>query len=154
LTDPRSPDALETPLDLEVAGATPAPRAFATGFAPSWLDPADVRKWLRDTGTPPVSDDVEVDRVARMTEVYVEGCRPEWWTVADPDAVPPVESTYVPDAETYQGAVMYAARELRRRNSPAGVETYGDVGLTFVSKYDPDIERALRTGAYLRPGVG
>lgn len=61
---------------------------------------------------------------------------------------------YAPDAEVYQGAVMYAARLLRRRNSPAGVETYGDLGATFVAKYDPDIDRALHTGSFTPPGVG
>jgi hypothetical protein len=132
---------------LEAFGA---PRAPLT-YAPTWLDPADVRKWLRDTGTPPASDDAEVDRVAAMTEKHVERCRPEWATTDDSD--PPV-TLYAPDAETYQGAVMYAARELRRRNSPAGVESFGDVGITFVAKYDPDIDRALHTGAYRHPGVG
>ena len=139
---------LEPGPSLEGAGA---PRASGyTGPGPVWLDPADVRKWLHDTGTPPTSDDLEVDRVAAMTEAHVERCRPEWSSTAGD---PPV-TTYVPDAETYQGAVMYAARELRRRNSPAGVETFGDVGVSFVAKYDPDIDRALRTGAYRRPGVG
>lgn len=59
---------------------------------------------------------------------------------------------YAPDAETYQGAVMYAAREYRRRNSPAGVEMFGDV-TSFVSRFDPDIDRALQTGSYARPVV-
>ena len=86
-----------------------------------------------------------------MTEIHVQRCRPEWAGVDDAD---PPAPTYTPDAETYQGAVMYAGRELRRRNSPAGVETFGDVGVSFVAKYDPDIDRALRTGAYRRPGVG
>jgi hypothetical protein len=60
--------------------------------------------------------------------------------------------SYLPDAETYQGAVMYAAREYRRRNSPAGVEMFGDV-TSFVSRFDPDIDRALQTGSYARPVV-
>ena len=78
-----------------------------------------------------------------MAEIHVERCRPEWVTTTTDDSDPPVTTTtYLPDAETYQGAVMYAARELRRRNSPAGVETFGDVGVSFVAKYDPDIDRA------------
>ena len=150
MVDPRNPSSLEDS-PLEAAGATPRPDpTFATGFAPVWLDPADVRAWLRDNAQPPASSDTEVGRVCAMTEAHVERCRPEWGST---EGDPPV-STYAPDAETYQGAVMYAARELRRRNSPAGVETFGDVGVSFVAKYDPDIDRALRTGAYLRPGVG
>ena len=54
----------------------------------------------------------------------------------------------------YQGAVMHAARELRRRNSPSGVESFADIGVSFVAKYDPQIDQALHTGAYLPPGVG
>ena len=49
---------------------------------------------------------------------------------------------------------MYAARETRRRNSPAGIEQFADGGTTFVSKYDSDIERFLRTGTWAVPGVG
>jgi hypothetical protein len=99
-------------------------------------------------GTP---DAVELDRVCAATQTYVERCRPEWWLPedADPDVV-----VYTPDAETYQGAVMYAAREVRRRNSPSGVETAIDGNPVFVSRYDSDIERALRTGTWNRPGVG
>ena len=121
-------------------------------FTPTWLNPVSVRKWLRDNAQPPTSDTEELDRVCAMTETHVERCRPEWWTL-DPEN-PEEPALYVPDAETYQGAVMYAARELRRRNSPAGVETFADIGITFVAKYDPDIDRALRTGAWLPPGVG
>jgi hypothetical protein len=58
----------------------------------------------------------------------------------------------VPDAETYSGAVMYAAREYRRRNSPAGIEVFGEA-TSFVTRYDPDIDRALQTGAYAPPVV-
>jgi hypothetical protein len=145
MVDPRNPSSLEDS-PLEAAGAT----AFAGPYAPVWLDPADVRAWLRDNAQPPASSDTEVGRVCAMTEAHVERCRPEWGST---EGDPPV-STYAPDAETYQGAVMYAARELRRRNSPAGVETFGDVGVSFVAKYDPDIDRALCTGGYLRPGVG
>jgi hypothetical protein len=237
---------------------------MASTFAPTWLDPADVKSWLRlqqqDT-----SDDQLVQQVAAMAEPYVERCRPEWrvlvvpaalirldvrsgtgavvvaveeWQTETPAGVPitngrghviqlwrdptddwgtitpsaqataialdpagvqqsgPVTDaaggavsagqavtwasqaqllvftygapaqpgdpasftldnrlhTYQPDAETYQGAVMYAAREYRRRNRPAGVEMFGDVS-SFVSRYDPDIDRALQTGAYARPVV-
>jgi hypothetical protein len=121
-------------------------------FTPTWLVPADVAGWLRSnapgTGTP---EAVELDRVCASTEDYVERCRPEFWEADASD--PPIE-TYVPDAETYQGAVMYAAREIRRRNSPSGMETSIDGNPVFVSRYDSDIERALRTGTWNRPGVG
>ena len=118
-----------------------------TTFPNTWLEPADVAAWLRLNMPGPV-DDTELERVCAMAELYVQRCRPELWD----DTTDP--ATYVPDAEVYQGAVMYAARETRRRNSPAGIEQFADGGTTFVSKYDSDIERALRTGMWARPGAG
>lgn len=121
-------------------------------FTPTWLAPVDVKAWLAldETDT---TDDALVEAACAMTEPYVQRCRPEWYVtpVPPPPDLPPV---YVPDAETYQGAVMYAAREYRRRNSPAGVQSFGDGSTLYVSKYDSDIERALRTGAYSLPRIG
>ena len=122
-----------------------------TDFAWTWLDPVDVTGWLRVNLPGPAGDDAETVRVCAMTEAYVERCRPEF---TDTTTEPPPVPGYVPDAEVYHGAVMYAARELRRRNSPAGIETFADGGATFVAKYDADIERALRTGQWSRPAVG
>lgn len=119
---------------------------------PVWLDPADVTGWLRAnnvaTGDPAAG---ELDRVCSLAELYVQRCRPDQWVTNPADEL---DMTYTPDAEVYQGAVMYAARILRRRNSPAGVESFGDLGATFVSKWDADVERALRVGGSQVPGVG
>lgn len=121
-------------------------------FTPVWLDPADVRHWLRTNGVGSDDEQAEVDRVCAQAEIYVERCRPDQF---DPDPVDPDSPpVFTADAEVYQGAVMYAARLLRRRNSPAGVESFGDVGIMFVTKYDADIERALRTGNATVPGAG
>ena len=124
-------------------------------FVHTWLDPADVTHWLRLNGVAGGDDAAEVERVCVQTEIYVQRCRPDAYTGSDPDPETgeplPV---YVPDAEIYSGAVMYAARQLRRRASPGGVESFGDVGVMFVTKYDADIERALRTGGWTLPGVG
>lgn len=124
-------------------------------FAPTWLDVADVKEQLRlaaaDTG-----DDALVTRCAAAVEPQVQRARPDGWPVPAPTrrrsprvAVGP----YTPDAETYQAAVMLAARLVRRRNSPGGVETFGE-SITYVSRYDPEIARALRQGIYALPGVG
>lgn len=110
---------------------------------PTWLAPDDVKAWLR-LNTGDTAEDALVVAVCAMTEPYVQRCRPEWLT-----GDPPV---YDPDAETYRGAVMYAAREYRRRNSPAGIEAFGET-TSFVSRWDPDIDRALQTGSYARPVV-
>jgi hypothetical protein len=50
---------------------------------------------------------------------------------------------------------MLAGRLYRRRNSPAGVEAFSDLGgAVYVQRNDPDIALLLRTGAYARPMVG
>lgn len=47
-----------------------------------------------------------------------------------------------------RGAVMLAARITRRRNSPAGVESFTELGPTYVSRYDVDLDRLLGLGNY------
>jgi hypothetical protein len=243
------------------AAAGPGTSSAAVGapFAPTWLQVADVKAWLRINSVDTADDDL-ITATSAMAEKYVERCRPEFavqvtaqaavrldirsadghanlrieeWQTAHPGAtIPgraitttlfadpvdywatlnpalpaqytaydppgstnveggyvvdvnggPVSSgvvaswasqglilsmtwdsalnqvtldtrlyTYNPDAEAYQGAVMYAAREYRRRNSPAGIELFGDQA-SFVTRYDVDIERALHTGAYAPPIV-
>lgn len=121
--------------------ATPEPPEFK----PAWLAPGSVKEWLRINEQDDSDDDLLLT-VCAMAEPYVQRCRPEFF-------VPATETepaTYVPDAEAYQGGVMYAAREYRRRNSPAGIETFGEA-TSFVARYDPDIERALHTGAWAPP---
>jgi hypothetical protein len=112
-------------------------------FEPVWLAPADVKEWLR-LAEQDTSDDALIQRVCAMAEPYVMKCRPEF---LDPET-----GVYTPDAEAYSGAVMYAAREYRRRNSPAGIEVFGDVA-SFVTRFDTDIERALRTGSWAGPVI-
>lgn len=106
-----------------------------------------MRSWLRLNGVAGDDTEGEVNTAIRATEEYVEGACPECFTDDDP----PV---FVPTTRIYQGAKMYAAREIRRRNSPGGVESFGDAGVAFVTKYDGDIERFLRTGGSTVPGVG
>lgn len=153
----RDRDRIRDRLDLDrpegIGGEPLSQERAGPIFTPSWLDPGDVRDWLA-ANTPASSDVVGIDRICVATEVHVERCRPDQWTAGDPDATPPVDPAYVPDALVYQGAVMFAARECRRRNNPSGTETFGDVGITFVARWDADIDRALRTGGYAMPGVG
>lgn len=68
-------------------------------------------------------------------------------------------STVAVDAETWparivEGANMLAARLFRRKNSPAGVETFGDQGATYVMRNDPDIAMLLKLGGYTAPQIG
>lgn len=51
------------------------------------------------------------------------------------------------------GTVMLAAQLYRRRNTPGGVEQFGETGV-YVRAIDADVERLLRIGRYAPPGVG
>jgi hypothetical protein len=116
-------------------------------FTPTWLAPDDVVSWLRATlGVEPVG---EVDRVCVSTEIHVQEHRGDLYDLTDPE-----NPVYAPDGQVYNAAVMYAARLLRRRNNPSGSEGFGDIGPTFPTKYDADIDRALHTGSYTRPRTG
>lgn len=57
-------------------------------------------------------------------------------------------------ADVVEGAVMLAARLYRRKNSPAGVETFGAEGAVYVQRNDPDIAQLLQLGTWAGPVVG
>jgi hypothetical protein len=52
------------------------------------------------------------------------------------------------------GATMLAGRLWRRRNSPAGVESFAGDAAVYVSRNDPDVAQLLGLGAYAPPAVG
>ncbi|MGB3604235.1 MAG: hypothetical protein WBA38_11880 [Gordonia sp. (in: high G+C Gram-positive bacteria)] len=52
------------------------------------------------------------------------------------------------------GALMLAALIHRRRNSPGGVESFGDLEPSFVARYDPTISQLLKLGNFRRLVVG
>jgi hypothetical protein len=49
------------------------------------------------------------------------------------------------------GATMLAARLVRRRDTPAGVQAFTDEGAVYVSRNDPDVAMLLGVGAYGKP---
>lgn len=53
-----------------------------------------------------------------------------------------------------EGAIMLAARLHRRRNSPAGVEAFTDMGVAYVSRRDPDVAMLLGLAEWTPPRVG
>lgn len=53
-----------------------------------------------------------------------------------------------------EGANMLAARLYRRKDSPAGVAAFGDMGPVYVQRNDPDISMLLGLGAWQLPAVG
>lgn len=129
-------------------------------YTPTWLDVADVKAQLRLAGADTADDDL-VTRCAAAVEPQVQRARPDGYPAPAPTGGRvrgsagrfTAAGVYTPDAEVYQAAVMLAARLVRRRNSPGGVETFGE-SVTYVSRHDPEIARALRTGLWALPGVG
>jgi hypothetical protein len=116
-----------------------------------WLLIADVKDQLRIDGTD-LDDDALIGRCIGAAQVKMERARWDQYTAADPPTDPPTV-VFTPDEETYQTAVMLAARLVRRRNSVGGLETLGDT-IAYVSRWDADLQQGMRTGAYAWPGVG
>jgi hypothetical protein len=52
------------------------------------------------------------------------------------------------------GATMLTARLWRRRDTVGGVEVFGDGGIAYVRRTDPDIADLLELGESTRPRVG
>ena len=45
---------------------------------------------------------------------------------------------------SWLGATMLAARLIRRRNSPAGIDAFTEAGVAYVQRTDPDVASLLR----------
>lgn len=58
------------------------------------------------------------------------------------------------NADTVLGANMLAVRFWRRKDTPGGVEVYGDFGIAYVRRLDPDVAQLLELGDWSRPAVG
>jgi hypothetical protein len=57
-------------------------------------------------------------------------------------------------ADVVRGADMLAGRLFRRRESPAGVAAFGELGPVYVMRNDPDVAMLLRLGSWSLPEVG
>lgn len=102
------------------------------------LDPSVVAEWL---GLPPGHDTATLGLAVAAAEAMVTN-RP-WLAGVDP---------WPADVEL--AAIQLAGRLYRRRNTPSGVEPFGDVSAVYVARTDPDIARALRMGAHAMPTLG
>lgn len=102
------------------------------------ITPQDVADWLK-LGAP--------DAVVNQSTAAV---------VAFVDELPtaPRDTDGAWTAQTNLAATMLAARLVRRRNSPSGVEALTESGASYVSRYDPDVARMLRLDAFVPPQVG
>lgn len=120
--------------------ASPAPDviegpATLAGVA-VWLDQSD------DAGA--AAPRPQLGMVVSATNVWVRRLHPG--TVVDGEPAW--------DADVVLGATMLAGRLWRRRDSPAGVETFAGDGAVYVQRNDPDVAMMLRIGAYAPPRVG
>lgn len=97
-----------------------------------------VAKRLRLADTDPERDDLAGPVAAVIAKVTA-------WTGVDVDDWP---------ADVVEGALMLAARLHRRRNSPAGVEAFNEMGAIYVSRRDPDVAMLLGLGEWTPPRVG
>jgi hypothetical protein len=86
-------------------------------------------------GLVPGQDTAVVTQATDSANAYV--ARLPWLQAGDPPAV--VETPDVVD-----GTIKLAARLYRRRNTPGGVEAFGDAGLAYVSRADPEVSTLLR----------
>jgi len=130
-------------------------------YTPQWLDPADVKAWLKTHAGLDPADDALVAACCAAVEPQVQRSRPDQYPTVNPLARGGgrvvggllAAAPYTPDAEVYQAAVMLAAGLFRRRNSVGGKETFGQSLVVSVSQSDPDIGRALRWPPWHVPGV-
>ena len=67
--------------------------------------------------------------------------------------LPDVDATALTDRQRL-GSIILCSRLIRRRNSPAGVEMFGEQGAVYVRRNDPDVAQMLRLDRWARPRVG
>lgn len=76
------------------------------------------------------------------------------WPCSEQAVTDPVAANWDGAPDVREGATMLASRLWRRKNSPAGVESFGSLGATYVMRNDPDIALLLQLGPYAGPEVG
>ena len=111
-----------------------------------WLTAEDVAAWLK-LNPMPATDSTEYALLticAGSAQHTAQRYRPDAWDRSTDPAV------FTPDDEIRAAATALGGRLYRRRNSPAGIETFADSTL-YVSRFDPEIERGLHMAGYLVP---
>lgn len=108
--------------------------------------PATVAAVREHVGLADGRDTVRVQRIVDAVNSQVRR-----WPVCDPARG---QADWQLAADAVEGAVMLAARLYRRKNSPAGVETFGSEGAVYVQRNDPDLAQLLQLGQWAGPMVG
>lgn len=57
-------------------------------------------------------------------------------------------------ADIVLGANMLCVRFWRRKDTPGGVEVYGEFGIAYVRRLDPDVAELLELGDWSKPALG
>lgn len=105
---------------------------------------ASTGSWLRPDGGATPGDAEVLELVAPAVVGFIDGL---------PVAVRDTEGLW--PAKVQLGAVMLAARLVRRRNSPAGIALFtAEGGAAYVSRQDPDVAQLLELGAAATPRIG
>lgn len=94
-------------------------------------------------------DDAAIDRVVGAANQLVQALR-----IAAPFDTDPAPADWAAGPRVVEGATMLAARLFERRNSPNGVAAFGDGGVAYVQRNDPDVAQLLEIGSYSSPAVG
>jgi hypothetical protein len=105
-----------------------------------------VRDFLR------ITDATDDDRITAV--VAAVNARVRTWPCCDDsaDVETPAEAEWT--ANVVEGATMLSGRLFRRRESPAGVAAFGEMGPVYVMRNDPDVAMLLSLGTWARPQVG
>ncbi|MFT4299322.1 MAG: hypothetical protein QM597_06790 [Aeromicrobium sp.] len=123
-----------------VAGLPEGPATEATVRTQLRIDPTDH------------TDDAALELAVNAVNAFVVGLP----VVVDgllPGLPDPLPASWTWPPRLTQGATLLAARIFRRRNSAEGVTSFGDSGVVYVRRNDPDVAMLLRLGDYAPPTV-
>lgn len=110
-------------------------------------DVADVVHYVRIKGGVAGLDPDELDRLTRIVDAV------NAWVRTLPVADGSMGAASWP-ANIVEGSTMLAGRFWRRRDTPGGIYSAGDIVPIFVHHRDPDVALLLRLGDYGKPSVG
>lgn len=100
-----------------------------------------VRDFLRIADT---TDDTRIEAVVAAVNARVRS----WPCCLDSEGAADFTANVI------EGATLLAGRLFRRRESPAGVAAFGEMGPVYVMRNDPDVAMLLNLGSWSRPQVG
>lgn len=109
----------------------------------AWLPADRVKRWLQlDTD----ADNAVLEDCRTAAASWCEDKRRDLF-------IGPAEGTAVPD-RIVQAGVLSTARLYARRDTPAGLASYAELGAAAILRTDPDVAQLLGIGRYAPPAVG